>query len=53
MIGTTGAPEIPKKSDVLVDYLETKSFNVTDKKPEVSMSDNGSCDSGSDRRRQW
>ncbi len=23
VIGTTGAPEIPKKSNILVDYLET------------------------------
>ncbi len=47
VIGTTGAPEIPKKLDVLVDYLETKSFNMADKKREVSVSDGGSsgCDS--------
>ncbi len=46
VIGTTGAPEIPKKSNILVDYLETKSFNVADKKPEAS--DDGSCDGGGD-----
>ncbi len=49
VIGTTGAPEIPKKSDVLDDYLETKSFNVADKKPEVSVSDGGSCGDDGDR----
>ncbi len=39
-----GAPEIPTKSDILVEYLETKYFNVrADKKPEVSMSDDGGC----------
>ncbi len=43
VIGTTGAPEIPKKSDILVDYLENKAFKVADKKPEVSESDDGSC----------
>ncbi len=44
VIGTTGAPEIPKKSNILVDYLETKSFNLqADKKPEVSVSDGGNC----------
>ncbi len=49
VIGTTGAPEIPKKSDILVDYLETKSFNVADKKPvKASVSDGGSCNGGSD-----
>ena len=47
VIGTTGAPEIPKKSDILVDYLKTKSFNGVDKKPEVSVSNGGSCDSSS------
>ncbi len=47
VIGTTGAPEIPKKSDILVDYLETKSFNVADKKREVSVSDGGSSGCGS------
>ncbi len=40
VIGTTGAPEIP---DILVDYLEIKSFYGTGKKPEVSVSDGGSC----------
>ncbi len=37
VLGTTGAPKIPEKSDNLVDYLETKPFNVADKKPEVSV----------------
>ena len=44
VIGTTGAPEIPKKSNILVDYLETKSFNVrADKKLEVSVSHSVNC----------
>ncbi len=50
VIGTTGAPVIPKKSNILVDYLETKSFNVwVDKKPKVSVSDGGNCGADSDR----
>ncbi len=44
VIGTTGAPEIPKKSDILVDYLETNSFNVqAEKKLEVSVSEVRNC----------
>ncbi len=52
VIGTTGAPVIPKKSNILVDYLETKSFNVrVDKKQKVSVSDGGNCGDDSDRDR--
>ncbi len=50
VIGTTGAPEIHKKSNILVDYLETQLFNVqADKKPKVSLSDGSNSGDDSDR----